>query len=388
MRLTENKERQPRQPSSPLTNRKITSRNNISENPGRIVSNDPKSEGEFEEEADAEELETLWEKFAHKYPFKVSTIRQDLQAGQLGPHFNDDILVMLSPYIENHCLLQRINFSYPCTVTDIGLEALAEAVDFKNVRSINLSNNVIKAEGFKALTSMFPMPLLEELNLSNTEIMSSKDEELDPTKIFSFFLDKLTKCCNLKYLNLSSKNEVFSTEMVRSLADALPWLTMDTFVFGNNLITLDQAIATLEILEAGFRWNLTITIFEMPCWLEQADHQKDVCQSINRYFMRNYLFKNNTALLPSKEQLSITRLSDNCTRIILDYLYKYPESFVEFINSKINGRWVETPDLYYFKLDKSFPEKKGALEFKKHLESSLEKYHEINETFQVQSKKR
>ena len=262
-----------------------------------------------------------WKKFTNQYPNHVSAISRDLQEGQLGFSFNDEILIMLSPYIGERCSLHSINFS-PNSVTDKGLKALEEAeVDFKKLRSINLSNNVIKAEGLRTLTAMFPMPLLEELNLCNTKIMFSKDKVVDPIDFFSIFLQELVKCPKLKYLNLSSA-DVFSVEIVRLLADALPWMQINTFVFDIRLISKDEAMKILQILEAGLRWNLTITTFEMPFWLELADSKNDLCQRIKRYLIRNCLSKNNAELNLLREQLSVTKLTDNCTNIILDYLYK------------------------------------------------------------------
>ena len=231
---------------------------------------------------------------------------------------------MLAPYIMD-LQLDRINFSYPSLVTNKGLKALEEKIDVRKLKSIDLSNNAIKAEGLTSLISLFPMPLLEELNLNNTGIMFTEDEAdevgIDPTENFSVFLQELAKCPKLKYLNLNSKN-AFPPEMVRLLADALPWLKMNTLVFDNGLTSKEEAIKTLQFLEVGLRWNLTITQFEMPFWLRLANTKNDTCQRINRYLLRNGLYQNNAELFPIREQLSFIKLMNNCANIVLDYLYE------------------------------------------------------------------
>ncbi len=346
-----------------------------------IAGDDIEFDDEFEEKSNVADLETVWEKITRTYPGNASVVSRDLQNGQLGSGCNDEILVMLSPYINKSFSLHHINFSDHSRVTAKGLNALEEC-DFGELKSINLSNNPIQAEGLAALTSMLS-PVLEELNLSNTNIMLSEEEDdgIKAIENFSNFLQELTDCTQLKYLNLNSK-EPFPHEIIGLLADTLPWLSVNTFVFDNGITSKNDAIQALRMLEVGLRWNLTITTFEMPFWLGLANTKNDVCQRINKYFIRN------VELMTLREKLSITPLNKSCTNIVLNYLYEEFEEFVAFINSKVGGQWIVTDELHTFELDERYTEKEKALQVKQKLESSLQSHFEEGEQiFQVEEKK-
>ena len=114
----------------------------------------------------------------------------------LSSNFTDEI-IMLLPYVWIHfpiSSIQRINFSCHNLVTAEGLEALGECLDFKELRSLNLSDNPIKADGLAELISMFPMPHLQALNLSNTKLMHSEEGDgIEIIEFFSSFLQKLSE---------------------------------------------------------------------------------------------------------------------------------------------------------------------------------------------------